>query len=112
MTSLQITDITGLPRVVDRAAREALVRSVKSATGDLYTGAGAGDSVLRRVQINTLIQPNAKDRRTLGGFTSINVSGQLDVSDVGTPQKVTVPSARGSYPNLQISLRALAQNIR
>lgn len=110
LTSLQIAQITGLPQVVDRPAREALARSVKSATGDIYTG--ADDDVLRRAQINMLLQPSAKDRGILGGFTSIKVSGQLDVTDVGTPQKVTVPSARGSYPNLQISLRALAANIR
>ena len=110
LTALKITNITGLPREVDRAARAALQRSVKSATGDVYTG--ADDHVLRRAKFNMLLRPSAKDRKTLGGFTSIKVVGNLDVTDVGSPQTIKVPSNRGSYAALQVSLDALAEAVR
>lgn len=110
LTSLRITEITGLPRAVDAQARAALRRSVKTATGDVYTG--AKDKVMRRAKINLLLKPSAKDRKILGGFTSIKVAGTVDVTDVGAPQKISVPTNRGSYDALQLSLDALAEAVR
>jgi hypothetical protein len=110
LTALRITDITGLPREVNREARAALERSVKSASGDIYSG--ADDKVLRKAKFNLLIKPSRKDRETLGGFTSIKVTGNLDVSDVGSPQKIAVPPTRGSYDALQVSLNALAEAVK
>lgn len=109
LTSLRITDITGLPREIDARDRAALARSVKTATGDVYTG--ADDKVLRRAKLNVLITPSAKDRKILK-FSSMKVSANLDISDVGTPQKISVPSNRGSYDALQLSLDALAESVR
>ncbi len=109
LTSLRITEITGLPRAVDAQTRAALGRSVKTATGDVYTG--ADDKVLRRAKLNVLLRPSAKDRKLLK-FSSIKVAANLDISDVGTPQKVNVPSNRGSYDALQLSLDALAEAVR
>lgn len=110
LTALRITEITGLPRAVGRKERAALRRSVKTATGDVYTG--ADDRVLRRARFRMRLEPSAKDRRILGGFTSIDVAGNLDVSDVGSPQTIEVPSNRGSYDALQLSLDALAEAVR
>jgi hypothetical protein len=110
LTSLRITDITGLPRAVDRQARQALQRSVKSASGDVWTG--AKDKVLRKARFNLLLKPSAKDRKILGGFTSIKVVANLDVTDVGSPQTIKVPANRGSYSALQVSLDALAEAVR
>ncbi len=110
LTALRITEITGLPREVDRQARQALVRSVQTATGDVYTG--AKDHVLRRAKFNLLLKPSAKDRKILGGFTSVKVVGNLDVTDVGSPQTIKVPSKKGSYEALQLSLDALAEAVR
>jgi hypothetical protein len=109
LTSLRITDITGLPRAVDARDRAALARSVKTATGDVYTG--ADDHVLRRAKLNVLLRPSAKDRKLLK-FTSIKVAANLDITDVGSPQKINVPSNRGSYKALQLSLDALAEAVR
>lgn len=109
LTSLRITDITGLPRAVDAQARAALSRSVKTATGDVYTG--ADDKVLRRAKLNVLLEPSAKDRKLLK-FTSIKVAANLDITDIGAPQKVNVPTNRGSYDALQLSLDALAEAVR
>jgi hypothetical protein len=110
LTALKITNITGLPREVDRAARAALQRSVKTATGDVYTG--ADDKVLRKAKFNMLLEPSAKDRKILGGFTSVKVVANLDVTDVGSPQTIKVPANRGSYAALQVSLDALAEAVR
>ena len=109
LTALRITDITGLPRAVDAADRAALRRSVKTATGDVYTG--ADDKVLRKAKLNLLLKPSAKDRKRLK-FSSIKVAANLDISDVGAPQKVNVPKNRGSYAALQLSLDALAEAVR
>jgi len=109
LTSLRITDITGLPRKVDARDRAALARSVKTATGDVYTG--AKDHVLRRAKLNVLLKPSAKDRKLLK-FSSVKVAANLDITDVGAPQKINVPSNRGSYKALQLSLDALAEAVR
>jgi hypothetical protein len=109
LTALRITDITGLPRAVDAADRAALRRSVKTATGDVYTG--ADDKVLRKAQLKLLLKPSAKDRKRLK-FSSIKVAANLDITDVGAPQKVNVPKTRGSYAALQLSLDALAEAVR
>jgi hypothetical protein len=110
LTSLKITNITGLPREVNRQARQALQRSVTSSDGDVWTG--AKDHVLRKARFRMTLKPSAKDRKILGGFTSIKVVANLDVSDVGSPQTIKVPTNRGSYSALQVSLDALAEAVR
>jgi hypothetical protein len=110
LTSLKITNITGLPQVVDRQDRQALQRSVTSADGDVWTG--ADDKVLRKARFRMTLKPSAKDRKILGGFTSIRVVANLDVTDVGAEQSIDVPSNKGSYDALLISLDALAEAVR
>jgi hypothetical protein len=110
LTSLRITEVTGLPRVIDRSARVALARSVKTATGNIYTG--AKDHVLRRATFDMALKPSAKDRKTLGGISSMTVKGQLDVTEVGAPQKISAPKSTGSYDALQITLDALAESVK
>jgi hypothetical protein len=110
LTSLRITEVTGLPREIDRNARVALTRSVTKATGDVYTG--AKDHVLRKAMFDMALKPSAKDRKTLGGITSMTIKGQLDVTEIGSPQKIEPPSTRGSYDELQITLDALAESVR
>lgn len=110
LTSLKITNITGLPREVDRQARQALQRSVTSADGDVWTG--AEDKVLRKARFRMTLKPSAKDRKILGGFTSIKVVANLDITDVGAEQSIDVPSNKGSYDALLVSLDALAEAVR
>ena len=110
LTSLKITNITGLPQEVDREARGALQRSVTSADGDVWTG--ADDKVLRKARFRMTLKPSAKDRKILGGFTSIRVVANLDITDVGAEQSIDVPSNKGSYDALLISLDALAEAVR
>jgi hypothetical protein len=110
LTSLRITDITNLPRVVTRQDRGALVRSVKSATGDVYTG--TTDHVMREAKINMVLKPSAADRKILGGVTELTIAGDLHVTDVGSKPKVEKPVSHGSYPELQVALDVLAENAR
>jgi len=110
LTSLRITEVTGLPRVIDREARVALSRSVTKATGNVYSG--AKDHVLRKAMFDMALKMSAKDRKTLGGISSLTIKGQLDVTDVGSAPDVSAPKSRGSYDALQITLDALAESVR
>ncbi len=109
LTKLRITEVTGLPREVDRKARVALARSVTSASGDVWTG--AEDKVLRKATFDMKLKPSGKDRRTLG-FSSMTIDGELNVTDVGSAQKIEAPANRGSYDALQITLDALAESVK
>ena len=109
LTSLRITEIVGLPREVDRPARQALVRSVTSATGDVWTG--AEDKVLRKAAFDMTLKPSSKDRRTLK-FSSLTVKGELNVTEVGTPQKIDPPRIAGTFDDLQTTFDALAESVK
>jgi hypothetical protein len=110
LTALRFTEITGLPQAIGAKARAALVRSVTSATGDVYTG--AEDHVMRKAKFHMTIKPSASDRRLLGGISSLKLAGELNVTEVGSPQRIAAPTARGSYQQLQITLDALAESVR
>ncbi len=110
LTSLRITEIIGLPEEIDRGARVALARSVTSATGNVYTG--AEDKVLRKATFDMKLKPSSKDRRTLGGISSMTITGELNVSEVGTPQKIDPPRIAGTFDDLQTTFDALAESVR
>jgi len=109
LTSLRITEIVGIPTVIDGQARAALVRSVTSAKGDVYTG--ADDKVLRQAGFDMKLKPSSKDRRTLG-FSSLTLKGQINVTEVGTPQKIQAPKVAGTFDDLQTTFDALAESVK
>lgn len=109
LTSLRITEITGLPQEIDRPARAALTRSVTTASGDVWTG--ADDKVLRKATFDMKLEPSAKDRRRLK-FTSLTLKGQLNVTEVGTSPKIDTPRVAGSFEDLQNTFDALAESVR
>jgi hypothetical protein len=109
LTSLRITEITGLPEKIDRAARVALTRSVTSTTGSVYTG--ADDKVLRKATFAMKLKPSTKDRRTLG-FTSLALKGELNVTEVGTEQEIEAPRVSGTFDDLQTTFDALAESVK
>ena len=110
LTSLRITDIADIPRAVDRKARAALVRSVKTATGDVYTG--AEDHVMRRARLNIKLETSTADRRLLGGIKTLSITGGMDVREVGSHPKVEAPRSTGSYAELQVALDAIEEAAR
>jgi len=109
LTSLRITEIVGVPTEVDRQARSALVRSVTSAKGDIYTG--ADDKVLRQAQFDIKLKPSSRDRGILG-FSSLTLKGQMNVTEVGTPQKIVAPKVAGTFDDLQETFDALAAGVQ
>lgn len=109
LTKLRITEVTGLPRELDRQTRQALERSVQTATGKIYTG--ADDKVLRRALFDMRLKTSAKDRKILK-FDSVTVKGQLDVTEVGSDQRIEAPKSTGSYDALQVTLDALAEAVK
>lgn len=110
LTRLRITEIAGLPRVIGPMVRAALARAVTSTTGDLYIG--ADDHVVRKARFEVVLKPSAKDRTRLGGISGMTLVGNLDVSQVGSEQRITAPRARGSYSALQLTFDALEASAR
>lgn len=110
LTSLRITEVTGLPRVIGEKERAALQRSVKSAKGDVFTG--AQDKVMRKAAFRMTFEMSAKDRRILGGIKSMKADGELLVTEVGSEQDVSPPRNRGDFSALQVALDALADSVK
>lgn len=110
LTSLRVTEIAGLPTSIDKGARAALVRSVKSGAGDVWIG--KSDHVLRKAHLEMRLAMSQSDRRTLGGIKSLKLAADLNVSDVGRRQKLGKPAQLGSYQDLQGTLDVLGEAIR
>lgn len=110
LTLLRVTEAVGLPQAIGPQARAALVRSVKSAKGDVYIG--KEDHVLRKAHLEGELVVAKKDRAILGGMTSATLSADVNITDIGAPQKIGAPKQLGSYDDLQLSLDALGEGIR
>jgi hypothetical protein len=110
LTSLQVTQLAGLPQAIGPAARAALVRSVTSAGGDLYIG--ASDHVLREARMHITLAMSPADRKLLGGIAGLTVDAQLDVSQVAQPQRITVLSQRLPYRDAYLLLQGAAYKNR
>jgi hypothetical protein len=112
LTSLRITEISGLPTVITSKQQAVLVRSVKTAKADVYFG--KGDHVLRKAHLvgNIVVAP--KDRKILGGMRSAKAVADFNLSGIGESQtaNIKVPSDLGSDADLQLTLDALAESIQ
>ncbi len=109
LTSLRVTEISGLPTVITAKQQAALVRSVKTAKADVYFG--KDDHVLRKARLVGEVVVAAKDRRILGGMRSAKAVAEFNLSEVGEPQSIKVPSDLGSDADLQLTLDALQESI-
>ncbi len=111
LTSLRITEISGLPTVITPKQQAALVRSVKSAKGDVYFG--KSDHVLRKARLVGNIVVSKKDRKLLGGMRTAKAVADFNLSEVGESQTedIKVPSDLGSDRDLQLTLDALEESI-
>ena len=110
LTMLRVTEAVGLPQEVTPAQRAALVRSVTSATGDVYLG--KEDHVLRKAHLEGKLVVAKKDRKILGGMTSATLVADVNITDVARPQKIEGPPQLGVYADLQLALDALGEAIR
>jgi hypothetical protein len=86
-----------LPTAIDPAAQAALRRSVTMARGDIY--AGASDHLLRKAEMKMTLAVKPADRAAAGGITSATVDVVLGVSELGTPQQITVQSDQQPFAN-------------
>ncbi len=111
LTSLRITEISGLPTVITKRQQAALVRSVKVAKADVYFG--KTDHVLRKAHLVGSVVIAKKDRKLLGGMTSAKAVADFNISEVGESQTedIEVPSDLGSDRDLQLTLDALEESI-
>jgi hypothetical protein len=112
LTSLRITEISGLPTVITPKQQAALVRSVKIAKGDVYFG--KDDHVLRKAHLVGTIVVAPKDRKILGGMKSARAVADFNLSEIGESQAkdIKVPADLGSDRDLQLTLDALAESIK
>jgi hypothetical protein len=109
LTELRVTEISGLPTKITAKQRQVLVRSVTTAKGDVYFG--KEDHVLRKARLVGSIVVAPKDRKFLGGMKSAKAVAEFNLSEVGEPQKVSVPDDLGSDADLQLTLDALQESI-
>jgi hypothetical protein len=110
LTSLRVTEISGLPEQITPKQQAALVRSVTMAKGDVYFG--KTDHVLRKAHLVGRLVVAKKDRKVLGGMRSAKAVADFNLSEVGEPQSIKVPDDLGSDRDLQLTLDALAESIR
>lgn len=110
LTLLRVTEAVGLPTAIGPQARAALVRSVKSAKGDIYVG--KEDHVVRKATLKGSLRVAKKDQKVLGGLKSATLAADINISRVGEPQDISAPKQLGSYANLQLALDALGESIR
>jgi len=110
LTTLQVTQLAGLPEAIGPAAQAALLRSVTGAHGDLYIG--ASDHVLRRAVLTLALGMSPSDRALLGGIRSLAVNAQLDATQVGQPQQIHVLPDRHPYSEAKGLLGAAAYSHR
>jgi hypothetical protein len=110
LTSIRITEISGLPTAIPPAARKALVRSVVKGQGDVWIG--KADGVMRRARLDLRLRVKQRDRKVLSAMKTLHVVADLDVTDVGQPQDVAPPKQYGSYADLQTTLDVLGEAMR
>ncbi|MEY2441187.1 MAG: hypothetical protein QOJ46_613 [bacterium] len=112
LTALRVTEISGLPTKITPKQQAALVRSVKSAKGDVYFG--KTDHVMRKAHLVGTIVVAPKDRKILGGMKSAKAVADFNLSEIGQPQakNIKVPADLGSDRDLQLTLDALAESIK
>jgi hypothetical protein len=110
LTLLHVTQATGLPTALGPKVRDALVRSVTVAKGEVWIG--TSDHVLRKAHLTGTIAVAKRDRKLLAGVTGGTLDATINVSDVGDPQTISAPTQLGSYSALQLSLSALGEAVR
>ncbi len=105
MRSLGITRAIGLPDEIGPAARRAIAGSVR--TFEAGSWVGTKDRVLRRSRFAmTFAVPKAR-RAAVGGITGGRVAAELNVTQVGRPQRIAAPATLGSFADFAVGLDAL-----
>lgn len=111
-TRLGITRATGVPPVLRPSARRVLARSVTAAAGSSWIG--VADRVLHKAGFTLTFKVAEQDRAELGGVSGGTIAGELNVSQVGKPQRIAAPETIGRFADFEVGLDALgdAQDAR
>lgn len=75
-----------------------LVKSVKSAHVDIYTG--QSDHLLRRLQLEATVSGTSQTKPFLGGLSSANVKIGLEFSNLNRPQTILAPTNAKPFSQL------------
>ena len=105
MTSLGLTRATGLPREIAPAARRVIVHNVTSFAGNSWIG--VKDHVLRRSGFRMTFAVPPADRGRVAGISGGTVVGELNITEVGRPQKIPVPETTGPIADFRVGVDAV-----
>ena len=106
-----MTQAVGLPGELGPDIRAALERSVTHARGQ-----GVDRQRRPRAAQGAACRPRRRRSRAtarlLYGATGAQLEAILNITDVGVPQQISVPTHIDSYASLQGALSALAESVR
>ncbi len=102
MTSLGITRALGLPASISARARRIIVAGVQTKRGESWIA--TRDKVLRKAGFTLTFAIAKADRPALGGISSGTVVGMLDVSEIGTPQRIAEPRSLRPFSDFELAL--------
>lgn len=105
LSSLGLTRATGLPDTFTRRARRVVVSGVTLKKGASWIG--VKDKVLRKAGFTMKFTIPKADRAKIGGISGGTVVGELNVTEVGKPQKIDPPASTGSFPDFQLGVDAV-----
>ncbi len=105
LASLGLTRATGLPHELTRRARRVVVAGVTLKQGASWIG--VKDKVLRKAGFTMKFTIPKADRAKIGGLSGGTVVGELNVTEVGRPQKISAPASIGSFPDFQLGVDAV-----
>lgn len=105
MASLGIDRATGLPRSITPRARRVIVRGVKVKRGASWIG--TRDHVIRKAGFTLTFAIPKADRAQVGGISSGKIVAELNVSEVGKPQRIRPPETLRPYAEFELGIDAL-----
>lgn len=105
LSSLGLTRATGLPDVITRRARQIIVRSVTYKQGHQWIG--VKDKAIHKSGFTMRFSVPQADRAKVGGISGGTVVGELNVTEVGEPQRISAPATTGSFADFQLGVDAV-----
>ena len=110
LARLGVPQALGLPTAIGPKLRSALARSVTVAEGEAWIG--KEDHVLRKARAIGKLVVAERDRDLLYGLRKGSITASLEVSEVGEAHAIAAPRSLGSYSDLVLALKALAEAVR
>jgi hypothetical protein len=105
LSSLGLTRATGLPDTFTKRARRVVVGGVTLKRGASWIG--VKDHVLRKAGFTMKFTIPKADRAKVGGMSGGTVVGELNVTEVGRPQRISAPATTGSFPDFELGVDAV-----